>query len=205
MRNEMTGSALAPALWPERVSPVVRNVSLIVIGVALLTLSAKIRVPFWPVPMTLQTFAVMAIAAAYGSRLGVATVGAYLAAGLAGLPVFAGTTLAGPTYFLGTTGGFLVGFLIAAYVVGLAADRGWDRSPIRLGAAMIVGDAIVFLLGFIWLAWFAQLSSGATGIGAESAWVNGVRNFLLADALKIAIAALAVPAGWALLSRSRSP
>jgi biotin transport system substrate-specific component len=203
MRNEMTGSALAPALWPERVNPVVRNVSLIVIGVALLTLSAKIRVPFWPVPMTLQTFAVMALAAAYGSRLGVATVVAYLAAGLAGLPVFAGTSLAGPTYFLGTTGGFLVGFIIAAYVVGLAADRGWDRSPIRLGAAMIVGDAIVFLLGFIWLAWFAQLSSGATGIGAESAWINGVRNFLLADALKIAIAALAIPAGWALLSRNR--
>ncbi len=203
MRNEMTGSALAPALWPERVNPVVRNVSLIVIGVALLTLSAKIRVPFWPVPMTLQTFAVMGIEAAYGSRLGVATVLAYLAAGMAGLPVFAGTTLAGPSYFLGTTGGFLVGFIIAAYVVGLAADRGWDRSPIRLGAAMIVADAIVFFLGFIWLAWFAQLSSGATGLGAESAWVNGVRNFLLADALKIAIAALAIPAGWALLSRGR--
>lgn len=227
MRNEMTGSALAPALWPERVNPVVRNASLIVIGVALLTLSAKISVPFWPVPMTLQTFAVMGLAAAYGSRLGVATVLAYLAAGLIGLPVFANTppTMAGPAYFFGTTGGFLIGFVIAAYIVGLAADRGWDRSPIRLGAAMILADAIVFLLGFIWLAWFASLSTAAveswnflglsfeftraipgeigSGLGASSAWVNGVRNFLLADALKIAIAALVIPAGWALLSRGR--
>ena len=204
MRTDYSsGSALAPALWPASVNPWVRNIVLVLVGTGILTLSAKISVPFWPVPMTLQTLAIMAIAAAYGRWLAVATVLAYLAEGFVGLPVFAKPTLAGPSYFLGTTGGFLVGFVIAAYIVGLAADRGWDRSPIRLGAAMIVGDAFVFLLGFVWLAWFAELSSGATGIGAASAWTNGVANFLLADGLKIAIAALAIPAGWMLLNRGK--
>jgi biotin transport system substrate-specific component len=203
MRTDYSsGTALAPALWPAGVNPWIRNLLLVLIGVGILTASAKISVPFWPVPMTLQTFAIMFIAAAYGSRLGVATVVAYLAAGFAGIPVFA-YAAAGPSYFLGTTGGFLIGFIIAVYIVGWAADRGWDRSTLKIGAAMIVGDAIVFLLGFIWLAWFAQLSSGATGIGAASAWTNGVANYLLGDALKIAIAALAVPAGWALLNKSR--
>jgi biotin transport system substrate-specific component len=203
MRTDYSsGSALAPALWPASVNPWVRNALLVLFGVALLAASAKISVPFWPVPMTLQTFAIMFIAAAYGSRLGVATIGAYLAAGFAGIPVFA-YAAAGPSYFLGTTGGFLIGFIAAAYIVGWAADRGWDRSTLKLGAAMIVGDAIVFLLGFIWLAWFAELSSGANGIGAAAAWTNGVANYLIGDALKIAIAALAVPAGWVLLNRNR--
>lgn len=203
MRTDYSsGSSLAPALWPSNVNPVVRNVVLVLFGIGILTLSAKVSVPFWPVPMTLQTFAIMFIAAAYGSRLGVATIVAYLAAGFVGLPVFA-YAAAGPSYFLGTTGGFLVGFIVCAAIVGGAADRGWDRSPLRIGAAMIVGDAVVFLLGFLWLAFFAHLSSGATGIGAAAAWTNGVANYLLGDGLKIAIAALAVPAGWALLDRNR--
>jgi len=208
MRTDYSsGTALAPALWPASVNPWVRNLLLVLIGVGLLTASAKISVPFWPVPMTLQTFAIMFIAAAYGSRLGVATVVAYLAAGFAGIPVFA-YAAAGPSYFLATTGGFLIGFIAAAYIVGWAADRGWDRSTLKIGAAMIVGDATVFLLGFIWLAWFAHRFGDdgarlADGIGVASAWTYGVANYLLGDALKIAIAALAVPAGWALLNKSR--
>jgi biotin transport system substrate-specific component len=197
MRTDYSsGSALAPALWPANVNPWVRDVILALIGVGLLTISAKISVPFWPVPMTLQTFAIMFIAAAYGARLGTATIVAYLAAGFVGLPVFA-YAAAGPSYFLGTTGGFLIGFIFAAYIVGWAADRGWDRSTIKLGAAMIVADAVVFLLGFLWLAWFAHR------FGVASAWKYGVANYLLGDALKIAIAALAVPAGWMLLDRNR--
>jgi biotin transport system substrate-specific component len=165
--------------------------------------------------MTLQTFAVMLIAASYGRWLAVATVVAYLLEGLAGLPVFANTPpgVAGPAYFLGGSAGFLIGFIPAAYIVGWAADRGWDRSVLKLGASMIVADFVVFALGFIWLAFFAHLPisflqslgspSGDTGAGMAYAWTNGVANFLLADGLKIAIAALAVPAGWALLSRGR--
>lgn len=206
MRNEMSGTALAPALWPASVNPVVRNVLLAVAGVGILTLSAKTSVPFWPVNMTLQTFAVMLIGAAYGRNLAVATVVAYLAAGFAGMPVFTNTPpmIAGPGYFLGTTGGFLLGFIPAAFIVGWAADRGWDRSILKIGAAMIVADAVVFALGFVWLAFFAQLSSGATGIGAASAWTNGVANFLLADLVKIALAAAAVVAGWRFVESRRA-
>jgi biotin transport system substrate-specific component len=228
MRNEMSGTALAPALWPASVNPVVRNVLLVVVGAGILTLSAKISVPFWPVNMTLQTFAVMLIGAAYGRNLAVATVVAYLAAGFAGLPVFTTTPpiMAGPTYFLGTTGGFLLGFIPAAFIVGWAADRGWDRSLLRIAAAMIVADAVVFALGFTWLAFFATLPIDAastfnlfglsvdyarevpaavgSGIGAASAWTFGVANFLLADAVKIGLAAAAVVAGWRLVDGRRA-
>lgn len=194
--------ALAPAIAGSGPIP---TVLLVLGGTLLLTLSAKISVPFWPVPMTLQTLAVMLIGASYGSWLGAATVLAYLAEGLVGIPVFANTppAVAGPAYFLGTTGGFLIGFVPCAFIVGWFAERARYRTPVRLAAAMVAGDAIVFALGFVWLAWFAELSSGANGIGAQSAWVNGVANFLLADGLKIAIAALLVPAGWALLQRRR--
>ena len=94
--------SLAVHLWPSAGSRVVRNIALVVLGCALLWVSAKVKVPFWPVPMTLQTFAVMALAAAYGARLGAFTVIAYLAAGAAGLPVFTNTPpeIAGPAYLL---------------------------------------------------------------------------------------------------------
>lgn len=197
-----TNPSLAVRLWPAESNAVVRSLALVLIGVVVLWLSAKIKVPFWPVPMTMQTFAVVALAAAYGSRLGVATVVAYLAAGLVGLPVFTNTPpqVAGPLYFLGPTGGFLIGFVVAAAIVGHAADRGWDRSTPKLLAAMLIGDAAVFALGFVWLAWFAALPSGASGIGAAAAFTGGVVPFVLGDLLKIVVAALAVPAVWRLLS-----
>lgn len=202
MRNEMTGSALAPALLPTTLNPTLRAVLLVVVGTGLLTLSAKINVLTVPVPITMQTFAVMAIAAAYGSRLAVATVVAYLLEGFVGIPVFANTALAGPGYFLGTTAGFLIGFIPLAFIVGWAADRGWDRNPVRLAAVMIVADAVVFALGFAWLAWFATLASGATGgIGMANAWTYGLQPFIVADLVKIALAACLVSAGWVLLQR----
>lgn len=216
MRNEMSGTALAPALWPASVNPVVRNVLLVVVGAGILTLSAKINVPFWPVRMTLQTFAVMLIAASYGRWLAVATVVAYFAAGMAGLPVFANTPPAvpGPAYFLGGSGGFLIGFIPAAFIVGWAADRGWDRSILKIGAAMFAADFVVFAMGFVWLAFFATLPatflaslgnpSGDTGAGIAYAWTNGVANFLLADAVKIGLAAAAVVAGWR-ISKAAAP
>lgn len=211
MRNEMSGTALAPALWPASVNPVVRNVLLVVVGAGLLTLSAKINVLREPVPITLQTFAVMLIAASYGSRLAVATVVTYLVAGLAGLPVFANTMNAGPAYMMGTTGGFLVGFIALAFIVGYAADRGWDRSLLKIGAAMIVADVVVFAMGFAWLSWFAHLSpglmallnvaEGTTGTGASFAWQQGIVPFIIADLVKIALASCAVVAGWRLMDR----
>src|SRR4051812_3421755 len=195
--------ALAPSLWPASTNTAVRNVALIVLGSAILTLSAKIQVPFWPVPMTLQTLAVMAIPAAYGLRLGVATVLVYLAEGLAGLPVFA-QTAAGPAYFLGPTGGFLAGFVIAAAIIGWATDRGWDRSIGLLAAAMLIADAVVFALGFGWLSWLAAVGTGH-GIGPAKAFAGGVQPFILGDLVKIALAACVIPAAWGLVDRIRKP
>jgi biotin transport system substrate-specific component len=191
-----TSRSLAVHLWPSAGSIVLRNIALIVLGVALLWVSAKIKVPFWPVPMTLQTFAVLALGAAYGSRLGVVTVAVYLVAGAAGLPVFTNTppAMAGPAYLLGPTGGFLVGFIVAAFIVGAAADRGWDRSVPKLMAAMVMADVAVFGLGLAWLAQAVPELGYSWGLLQAGLWP-----FILGDLLKVLIAALAVPAAWQLL------
>ncbi|WP_421725799.1 biotin transporter BioY [Bauldia sp.] len=202
MPSNGTGrAALAETLLPEGATRLVGAVLLVLVGTAILAISAKIKVPFWPVPITLQTLAIMAIAAGYGSRLAVATVLVYFAEGALGLPVFTNTppAVAGPAYFLGPTGGFLAGFIVLAYVVGKAADLGWSQSFVKLFAVMIFADVILFALGFAWLAWFANLSNGATGLGVQTAFTAGVAPFILGDLLKIALAALAVPAIWGLV------
>jgi biotin transport system substrate-specific component len=157
--------------------------------VALLTLSAKISVPFYPVPMTLQTLAVLLIGAAYGWRLGAATVILYLAHGFFGAPVFANTppAVAGPMYFVGPTAGFLIGFVASAAIAGLAVERGLARSLSSLFGALIVAQMVVFGLGFIWLAQFAQLANGTAGTGFLRAF-GVVQTFALGDLLKTALA-----------------
>src|SRR6476661_1440905 len=121
---------LAALLWPHRTdrsSGLLRGVILVALGTALLTLSAKVNLPLPYVPMTLQTLVVLMIGAAYGWRLGGATVMAYLAEGAMGLPVFAGP-IGGLAPFVGPTAGYLVGFALAAVVTGALSERGWDRS-----------------------------------------------------------------------------
>jgi biotin transport system substrate-specific component len=192
--------ALAPSLLGST-SRTTQEVILVLAGTLALIIAAKVKVPFYPVPMTLQTLAVMAIAVTFGLRLGVTTVLAYVAEGALGLPVFTNTPplAAGPAYLLGPTGGFLAGFVVLAVIVGYAADRGWSRSIPKLLAALIVGDVLVMALGFAWLAGFAQIPSGATGIGMAKAWAGGVAPFLLGDLLKIVLVAFAVPAAWSLV------
>lgn len=170
------------------------QIGLVLAGTLLLTLSAKTRVVLGPVDMNLQTLAVPLIAAAFGLRLGLATLLLYLAQGAAGLPVFQGTPERGIgiAYMLGTTGGYLAGFVVLAAIVGWAADRGWDRSFFKLLAAMLIGDALLLAMGFAWL---------ATIIGAAGAWQSGVLPFLLPDLVKILLAAAAVPAVWSLAGR----
>ena len=166
-----------------------------ILGSLILWASAKISVPFWPVPMTLQTGAVMLIGAAYGWRLGVATVVLYLAEGAAGLPVFQGTPQQGIglAYMLGPTGGYLIGFAVAAFIVGALAERGFDRNVFRLFAAMVVADAVVFVLGLLWL---------GSVIGWDKPVLQfGLYPFLLGDAVKIALAACLVAAGARLVRR----
>ncbi|KAB2850968.1 MAG: biotin transporter BioY [Hyphomicrobiaceae bacterium] len=183
----MKTQTLAATVWPRLEGSLARQLALALIGTALLWASAKVQVPFWPVPMTMQTFVVLSLGAAYGSRLGTATVALYLLEGALGLPVFAGTPERGIglAYMAGPTGGYLAGFVAAAWLVGMLAERGWDRSVLLLGAAMLLGHIIIFACGFSWLATF---------MGAEKAWLTGVAPFHAGTALKTVLAALLI---WA--------
>lgn len=193
-------NAILPSVSGRRAA-LARNIALAVAGSLLLVLAAKVKVPFWPVPMTLQTLAVLGLGAAYGARLGTATVALYIAYGLAGLPVFTNTppVAAGLLYLAGPTGGFLVGFVLAAAVAGWAAERG--ASALRLVAGLVVADALILGLGCLWLALGAQMASGVTGVGFAKAFAFGVQPFLLGDALKVALAASLIGASWSVLRR----
>ena len=175
----------APAAIPSAAERILRGFALALGGSLLLAVSAKVQVPFYPVPMTMQTLVVLLIGAALGARLAAASVALYLIEGLAGLPVFAGA-VAGPLYMAGPTGGFLVGFLAAAALIGFVADRRWDRSWIRLLGSLSLGHAVVFVFGFLWLAQF---------VGAEKAFAAGVAPFVLATILKTLLAVTLVVAG----------
>lgn len=188
-------STLIETVWPAGpASAIVRTVLLALVGTALLTLSAKVKVPFYPVPMTMQTFVVLVIGAAYGWRLGSLTILAYLAEGALGLPVFADTPEKGIglAYMMGPTGGYLAGFVAAAAFVGWLAERGWDRSPARLFAAMALGHAVLFCFGVAWLASY---------LGIEKAWMAGVAPFYLATLLKTALGTAVVLGGWSVAKR----
>ena len=163
-------------------------------GTLLLTLAAKTKVVLGPVDLYLGNLAVLAIAAAFGLRLGLATFLLYLAEGAMGFPVFQSTPEKGIgiAYMMGTTGGYLFGMILATALVGWAADRGWDRNPVKLFSVMVVGVALILAFGFAWL---------ATLIGAEKAWQFGVVPFIVPDLVKAALAASAVPAVWALFTR----
>jgi biotin transport system substrate-specific component len=186
----------AELLWPTRdnSAAAVRALVLALVGSALLAISAKIQVPIPPVPMTMQTLVVLMIGATYGWRLGGATVLLYLAEGMLGLPVFANTppAAAGPLYFAGPTGGFLLGFAAAACVVGFLAERGWDRPLARVVALMTLGHVVLFVIG---LAWLAVL------VGPAKAWAVGAQPFLWATLIKTALAAALMQAGWSLVRR----
>ncbi|MEI9417016.1 biotin transporter BioY [Mesorhizobium sp. Cs1299R1N1] len=168
---------------------------LAIAGTLLLTLSAKTKVVLGPVDISMQTLAVFLIAAAFGMRLGVATLLLYMAEGAMGFPVFQGTPEKGVgiAYMLGSTGGYLAGFVVMAAIVGWAADRGWDRHPIKLFNAMLVAEVVMMAMGFAWLALL---------IGPEKSWQFGVVPFIVGDLIKVALAASLVPAVWSLLKRS---
>jgi biotin transport system substrate-specific component len=189
-----TTGPLINRLWAiEGQYSLVRQGVLAVCGVALLTLSAKISVPFYPVPMTLQTLVVLLIGAAYGWRLGMVTVALYLAQGFFGAPVFANTppAVAGPLYFMGPTAGFLMGFILSAGIAGFAVEKGMGQSLVKLAAAMLLAQATVFALGYLWLGFFAALANGSTGVGAARAW-SVIQTFILGDLLKTGIAVMLV-------------
>lgn len=167
-------------------------VLLAIAGSIFLALCARIQVPMWPVPMTMQSFGVIALALAFGARMGTASVGLYLLQGAVGLPVFASG--GGIVQFFGLTGGFLLGFLAVAWLVGTLADRGWSRTVPRAFAATVAGSVLLYVFGGLWL---------AAMIGADAALTHGVLPFLPGDLVKAALAALAVPAAWRVLGPAR--
>lgn len=179
------------ALPENRAARLAAQFGLALAGTALLTLSAKTRVVLGPVDLSLQTLAVMLIAATFGFRLGVATLLLYMAEGMMGLPVFQGTPEKGlgVAYMMGTTGGFLAGFVVMAAIVGWAADRGWDRSLPRFLAVLLVAEIVMMAMGFAWL---------SAIIGADKAWQFGVAPFIVADLVKVGLAAAIMPAAWSL-------
>jgi len=146
---------LITLLWPRRHRGALRDSLLALGGSLALWASAKMQVPFYPVPMTLQTLVLLVIGMVYGWRLGMATVALYLAAGAAGLPVFAGTPEKGLGlfYMTGPTGGYLLGFVLAVGVCGYLAERGWDRRAVTVMLAMVAGNALIYLPGLLWLGW----------------------------------------------------
>ncbi len=156
MRFAATTAPLVDLIWPSRERDFLRKAALVVLGSALLWASAKAQVPMWPVPMTMQSLVVLVIGFAYGARLGMATVLFYLAQGVLGFPVFAGTPEKGIglAYMMGTTGGYLVGFVLSAGLCGWLAERGWGSSLVSLAGAMTLGSLILFVPGVLWLATF---------------------------------------------------
>ena len=176
----------------------VKQAAMVVLGIVALAIFAKIKVPMWPVPITMGTFAVLTIGATYGPRLGLATILGYLIIGALGFDVFAGSTAetAGLTYMMGGTGGYLVGYVLATLALGFAARAGWDRSVLLMAGALLVANALIYLPGVAWL-------SVLYGNSLTWAVEVGLVPFLIGDALKLGLAALLVPGLWKLIGNAR--
>ena len=189
-------SSLQPTLiqnlWPQKSRHV--QIAQVVMGSLLVALAAQVTIPlpFSPVPITGQTFAVLLAAALLGGRGGAAALLLYLAEGAVGLPVFAGG-LGGPAVLLGPTAGYLYGFVVAAFVVGRLCERGWDRRFRSAAAAMLLGNAIIYGFGLPWLATF---------VGVENVLTLGLLPFIPGDLFKLALAALSLPLSWKLLAKN---
>lgn len=172
------------------------QVALVVAGSLLVALLAQVSIPlpFTPVPVTGQTLGVLLVGGALGSRLGAASLALYLGEGAIGLPVFAGGVGGLP---VGPTGGYLVGFVLMAYVVGYLAERGWDRSWGRSFLAMVLGEIVLYAVALPWLGLF---------VGMHRVLALGFLPFISGDALKMMIAGGLFPAAWKLVgSRPSQP
>ena len=172
-----------------------RQVAMVLAGSLLVAASAQVSVPMYPVPMTLQTLAISLIGLTYGARLAAITLAVYLVQGALGLPVFAGGAATLP-YMMGPTGGFLFGFVAMAFVAGLLAERGLARGLVGTAFTGLLASIVLYIPGVVWL-------DAATGLDFTGAIGAGMTPFLLGDAVKIAIAALAVTGAWSALGARR--
>lgn len=190
----MTYAPLADRLWTQSTgSTVLRKAALVLLGSLVIAIAAQANVPMQPVPMTLQTLAVLSVGAALGARLGVAALVLYILEAAVGLPVLA--EMKSGAFLFGPTGGYILGFVLAAGLVGYLAERGFDRSMPRMLLAMLLGVALIYVPGLIWL-------SGFVG-GFDKAITFGFTPFILGDIVKAAIATVAFPAVWTWIGESR--
>jgi len=183
-----TYPTLIGTLWPARTNALLRWIVLMLAGTLFVAISAHIEVPLYPVPITMQTFAVLVVGMVYGSRLGAATLALYLVEGVSGLPVFATGGALGPSF------GYIVGFVLAAGAVGWLAERGWDRSTLRTAIAMLIGNILIYIPGLAVLASF---------VGAAKVLEYGLTPFLVGDVVKLLLAACLLPLVWRALGQPR--
>ena len=171
---------------------IIGKLIVLLLGVTILSLSAHFKVPFYPVPMTLQTLVVLLIGMSYGLHLGGATILSYLLLGAFGAPVFSGGV--GFVYLVGPTGGYLFGFFVAAVVLGFLTERGMGQSWVTSAVLAVIGTVIIYTLGLSWL---------TSIIGFEKALQFGLMPFVFGDCLKMVIVTLSIPLAWKLLERLR--
>ncbi|MBN1805838.1 MAG: biotin transporter BioY [Sedimentisphaerales bacterium] len=184
-------ATVADLLRPsQKTSALIYNIVLVIGGSLILALSAHLKVflPFSSVPVTAQTFTVLMIGALLGAKLGTLAVIAYLIEGIIGLPFF--TSGGGFAALTGLTGGYLIGFIPAAYLTGFLAQKGWDRKISTTILAMILGNLVIYTFGLLWLAHL---------VGISKSLAVGIYPFILGDLLKIFLAAALLPTGWKLL------
>lgn len=177
----------------------VKQALMVVFGIVLLAVMAKIKVPVpgSPVAISMGTFAVLTIGAAYGPRLGLVTILGWMIVGMLGFDVFQSSTadLNGISYMMGSTGGYLVGYVLATLALGYAARAGWDRSVVLMALAMFIGNVLIYVPGVAWL--------GVLYGFDQPIFAWGLTPFLLGDALKLGLAALLVPGLWKLIGDAR--
>ena len=198
MTTQTPSLTLAEAIFPQTgLALRVKQLVLVAAGIAALVLAAKIKIPMFPVPMTMGTFAVLSIGAAYGTRLGLATILGYMLIGALGFDVFAGSSaeVSGLSYMMGSTGGYLVGYVLAVVALGALARKGWDRARGKMALALVLGNALIYVPGLIWLTVLYGLEAPILS------W--GLTPFLLGDVVKMALAELLLPALWSLVGRAR--
>jgi biotin transport system substrate-specific component len=199
-----TNVTLANHFWPSDTMNWTRSIVLAVCGSLFVAGAAQISVPMVPVPMTLQTLAVLGVGAAFGARLGAATLLLYLLEGLVGLPFFAG----GHAGFfqdgaLISSGGYIIGYIFSAALVGWLAEKGWAANPAKMVLASLLGGTLLFVPGLIWLAiWAAKMKGmdATSAIQASIAW--GLTPFILGDIIKSTIAGLGVSSALKLFSKT---
>ena len=178
----------------------VTDIILIAAGTALTSILAQIAIPLWPVPLTGQTFSVLFVGATLGVTRAALSMVLYLAIGLLGLPVFApqadGSHITGLAALLGPTGGYLIGFILAAAFVGWLAQREWDRKWLRTLLAFLGGTVLIYAVGLPWL--FVALTNLHVANPLQATLAGGLYPFLIGDAIKAILAAVILPLVWRL-------